>query len=306
MPRLHAARAQTHVLVLGQIEVSTSLYFDFLEASPEAVVAFRAPTRLAVDGPHLVAADLVVLVRTLHRFWDEGVIAFLTAAGVPWVYFTDDNFQALAAERDASSFFTAARMRRALAGAAEVWASTPALAAALEPLHPAVKDWGPVLDPVLAVAALRPDAPLTVAIAGGDFRVGGLAGAPVSQLAAIAGRQPLRLLATPAVAQALAPQLPGAEIVTQPNERSFRQFIRQWRRHGVHILLHPAGHTANAAFKCPTAVLTAGYLGAVPVVADEPAYLGWGEPEGVVRLGDDGEGLAEVASRVGGRGLAGR
>ncbi|HEX3918109.1 MAG TPA: glycosyltransferase [Caulobacteraceae bacterium] len=287
-----------HVLVFGQIEVSTSLYFDFLEASTDIAVAFRAPTRLAVDAPHLAAADLVVLVRTLHRFWDEGVIAFLKAAGVPWVYFTDDNFQALAAERDAPTFFTAARMRRALAGAAEAWASTPALAEALAPLHPAMRAWGPVLDPALAVQASRRGEPLTVAIAGGDFRVGGLAGAPVRQLAAIAERQPLRVIATPAIVRALSPRLSGAEIVTQPIERSFRQFIRQWRRYGIDILLHPAGATANAAYKCPTAVLTAGYLGALPIVADEPAYQGWGEAEGVVRFGGDGEGLAAAARRV--------
>jgi hypothetical protein len=287
-----------HVLVFGQIEVSTSLYFDFLEASPDVSVAFRAPTRLAVDAPHLAGADLVVLVRTLHRFWDEGVIGFLETAGMPYVYFTDDNFQALAAERGAPSFFNPKRMRRALAGAAEVWASTPALAAALEPLHGAVRVWGPVLDPVIAAPPRQPGAPLTVAIAGGDFRVSGLGGAPVRQLAALAGRGPLRLIATPAVARALVPQLPGVEIVIQPNERSFRQFVRQWRRHGVDILVHPAGATANAAYKCPTAALTAGYLGAVPVVADEPAYQGWGEAEGVVRLGEDGDGLAEVASRM--------
>jgi hypothetical protein len=260
-------------------------------------VAFRAPTRLAVDAPHLAAADLVVLVRTLHRFWDEGVIAFLEAAGAPWVYFTDDNFQALAAERGAPTFFTAAHMGRALAGAAEVWASTPALAAVLAPLHPAVKVWGPVLDPALGGPSPQPGDPLTIAIAGGDFRAGGLAGAPL-RLAAIAERQPLRIIATPAIARALAPQLPTAEIVTRPNERSFRQFIQQWRRHRIDILLHPAGVTANAAYKCPTAVLTAGYLGAAPVVADEPAYQDWGEAEGVVRLGGDGEGLAAVAGRV--------
>ena len=73
-PRL----AGVDVLVLGQIEVSTSLYFDFLEAAPDVTVAFRAFTSLAIDAPHLAGAGLVVLVRTLHRFWDEGVIDFLT------------------------------------------------------------------------------------------------------------------------------------------------------------------------------------------------------------------------------------
>jgi hypothetical protein len=82
-----------------------------------------------------------------------------------------------------------------------------------------------------------------------------------------------------------------------PKERSFRQFVRQWRRHGVDLLLHPAGATTNAPYKCPTAVVVAGYLRAVPVVADEPAYDGWGETEGVVRIGE--RGLIEAARGVG-------
>jgi len=284
-----------HVLVLGQIEVSTSLYFDFLEASGDVAVGFRAFTRLSVDAAHLAAADLVILVRTLHRFWDEGVIAFLEAAGTPWVWFTDDNFQALAAERDAPSFFAPGRVARALAGAAEVWASTPALAAALEATHPRVALWGPVLDPALAGAPPAPAGVLTVAISGGDFRVAGLSGAAVDGLRAIAARQPLRVIATEAAAGALAASLPGAEIVARPMQRSFRQFVRTWRRFAIDILLHPAGPTANAPYKCPTATIVAGYLGAVPVVADEPAYAGWGEAEGLLRLAAAGEGLVEAA-----------
>ena len=45
-------------------------------------------------------------------------------------------------------------------------------------------------------------------------------------------------------------------------------------------------------------MIVAGYLGAAPVVADEPAYQGWGENEGVLRLGDDAMGLIRAASGV--------
>jgi hypothetical protein len=283
------------VVVLGQIEVSTSLYFDFLEAQDEVSVGFRPLTGLGVDGAHLAAADLVILVRELHRFWDEGVIDFLRAAGTPFIYFTDDNFLALQGER--SGFYTARRMRRALAGAREVWASTPALAAALAPLHPTIRVWCPVLDPALHQPAPAPSGKLTIALAGGDFRLGGLDGAPMEQLRALVSDQAVKLVVTEAAADVLGPALPGAEIVRMAGERSFRQFVRQWRRHGVDLLLHPAGATANAPYKCPTAVIVAGYLGAIPVVADEPAYDGWGEAEGVLRIGEDG--LAAAA-----RGLA--
>jgi hypothetical protein len=286
------------VLVLGQIEVSTSLYFDFLETAPDVTVAFRAFTSLDIDAPHLAAAGLVVLVRTLDRFWDEGVIDFLTAAGTPFVWFTDDNFLALRGEGDASIFYAARRMRRALARAAAVWASTEPLAAAHRPLHPAVKVWGPVLDPLLQDGAPPADGPLTVVLPGGDFRASGLEGEPIERLRAMAEAEPVRVVATEAAAKALAPALGAAQIVVLPQERSFRQFVRRWTSFGPDILLHPAGATANGPFKCPTAVIVAGYLGAAPVVADEPAYAGWGDNEGVLELGADAMGLIRAASGV--------
>ena len=283
------------VLVLGQIEVSTSLYFDVLESLPDASVGFRPLTDLAIDAPHLAAADLVVLVRELHRFWDEGVIAFLDTVQVPYVYFTDDNFLELRAEGDAPSFYSEGRVRRALRRAAGVWVSTMALAFVYAKLNPTVDIWRPALDPALiAPAPPRPDK-LTIAIAGGDFRVSGLAGPALERLQGIAAAGPLRLIVTEAWARPLAEALPGVEIVTLPTERSFRQFVRQWRRFGVDILLHPAGATRNAPYKCPTAVIVAAYLGATPVVASEPAYDGWGVSSGVAQLGPTGFGLAVIA-----------
>jgi hypothetical protein len=114
----------------------------------------------------------------------------------------------------------------------------------------------------------------------------------------MAAAEPVRVVATAAAAKALAPELGAAEIEAPPMERSFRQFVRRWRRYGPDILLHPEGATTNAPYKCPTAVIVAGYLGAAPVVADEPAYAGWGEREGVLRLGDDAMGLIRAASGV--------
>jgi hypothetical protein len=187
-------------------------------------------------------------------------------------------------------------MRAALAKAAAVWTSTEALAAAHLWLHPQVEVWKPALDPHLRQTLPGSAGPLTIALAGGDFRLSGLAGAPLDQLRRIGDR--LRLVVTPAAAQMLRPALPGVEIIVPPPERSFRQFVRAWRRFAPDILLHPAGATANAPFKTPTAAIVAGYLGAIPVVADEPAYGGWGETEGVLRLGADGEGIASGAAQV--------
>jgi hypothetical protein len=150
---------------------------------------------------------------------------------------------------------------------------------------------------------------LTISIPGGDFRLAALDAMLLDRLREIAEGPGLRLVATPAGATALRPALPGAEIVAQPPERSFRQFVRAWRRFAPDLLVHPAGSTPNAPFKCPTAAIVAGYLGAVPVVADEPAYQGWDEAQGVLRLSADGEGLASAAQRardVAWRGAMGR
>jgi len=170
------------------------------------------------------------------------------------------------------------------------------VAAAHRPLHPRVRVWGPVLDPVLRAPSPPAADMLTVALAGGDFRLAGLEGAPIAQLKAISETQDLRLVVTQGAAKALAPALERAEIVALPPERSFRQFVRRWRRFAPDVLLHPAGATSNAPFKCPTAVIVAGYLGAVPVVAEEPAYDGWGGAEGVIGLGGDAGGLAHAAA----------
>jgi hypothetical protein len=294
----HGAQAgpAPSVLVFGQLTVSTSLYFDALQSRAGAAVRFRAPTRLAVDAPHLASADLVVLVRDLHRFHDEGVTELLERLGVPYVYFTDDNFQILRGEGLASRFYQPHRVRAALLGAAEVWASTAPLAEALRPLHPRVRAWEPVLDPVLAAPPSPRPGPLTIAFSGGDFRLPGFRGAPLERLRRLSRELPLRLLLTPGAARQLADELAGAEIIISPIEPSFRQFIYRWRAFGVDILLHPAGATANAPFKCPTAAITAGYLGAIPVVDDEPAYSGWHEADGLLRFGDDAQGLDDAVT----------
>jgi len=292
-----AASTRPKLLMLGPLEVSMSLYFDFLEAEAGVCAGFRPFTSLAVDAAHLAGADLVVLVRDLARFWDEGVVAFLDAIGAPYVWFTDDNFLALRSEGGASRFFSESRMRRALEGAVALWASTPALAKALAPLHERIETWGPVIDPALKPPPPRAG-PLTIALAGGDFRLPGLRAGLNDRLRALAQEAPLRLLATPAAGERLRRDIAAAEVVVLPPEPSFRQFIRAWGAFAPDILLHPAGATANAAFKCPTAAIVAHHLGAAPAVTDEPAYAGWGEAEGVSVLAADGDGLELLAQAV--------
>jgi hypothetical protein len=289
------AQSKPRVLVFGKVDVSVSLYFDFLRELTSISVGYRQRTRLSADAPHLAAASLVILVRDLDRFWDEGVIDFLDRAGVPYVFFWDDYFITLRAERRASIFFTEARIRRALRGARALWASTPALAEVSAPLHERVEVWSPARDSVLEAALTRPGPVLAVAVAGGDFRLGGLRTRFLDTLEAAAVRAPVRLLVRPSAVPALADKARGVSLIAAPTDESFPQFIRAWRAAGVDILLHPEGDTRGTPFKCPTSAFVAHYLGAVPVVAPEPAYADWSQADGVLV---EGAGHTELAAAI--------
>ena len=71
-----------------------------------------------------------------------------------------------------------------------------------------------------------------------------------------------------------------------PFEPDFPRFVAAWRAAEPDILVHPPGQTANLAMKGPGTLLAALYLGAAPVVADEPAYSGLGIAQGVLRADD--------------------
>jgi hypothetical protein len=275
------------VLVFGKLDVTCSLYFDFLLGAADVRVQYRQRLRLSVDAPHFAHADLVVLVRALDRYWNEGVIAFLERAGVPFVYFWDDYFIVLRAEGFATRFFNAPRMRRALKAARALWASTAALAEASRDLHPDVVLWPPVFDPRLTAPPAPPTEPLTFAVVGGDFRLDGLRSRFIEALSAASARRPLRLLVRPSAVKALGDTGSGLAVETAAQQESFVQFLRTWRAKAPHIVLHPPGATAGKRYKCPTAAIVAAYLGTVPLVADEEAYADWGEADGVVRIGSD-------------------
>jgi hypothetical protein len=67
---------------------------------------------------------------------------------------------------------------------------------------------------------------------------------------------------------------------------NFDRFVSAWRKARPHILVHPPGATRNIAYKGPGVLLVALYLGAAPIVADEPAFEGIGAANGVLRVGN--------------------
>jgi hypothetical protein len=78
----------------------------------------------------------------------------------------------------------------------------------------------------------------------------------------------------------------------------FRRFVLEWQRLAPAVVLHPYGETANIANKSLGSILAAAYLGAIPIVGDEPAYAGIGESEGVLKAKPDVANWGEQIARA--------
>jgi hypothetical protein len=63
----------------------------------------------------------------------------------------------------------------------------------------------------------------------------------------------------------------------------FEEFLARWYEFGIDVLIHPPGITGNAPYKCNTILLTAWYLGAIPIVDDEPAFRDLDQRDGVLK-----------------------
>jgi hypothetical protein len=76
--------------------------------------------------------------------------------------------------------------------------------------------------------------------------------------------------------------LAGAKFELLPAHEDFAAFVALWRSRSPQILVHPPVESANVPYKTPSIVLIASLLGAVPIVAAEPAFAGLSESQGVV------------------------
>jgi hypothetical protein len=274
-----AAAGDDRCLVFyGEHTASLSLYLDGLPDDLAARVSVLPPRRLEADLPVLAGAGLVVFVRGFEHVWRSGLLTALEHAGVPCAWFTDDDLTALRHDQPGFAFYTDARVREFAGRMVAVIGTSPTLCAQLGSFHSAVLHWPCVLDErLIAPSGIRGNGPPRVACVGGAFRAGGLHRVVLPALDALPGA---RLL----LADGLAAKVPGAHVL--PFEPDFARFVAAWRAAEADILLHPPGRTANLAMKGPGTLLVALYLGAAPVVADEPAYAGLGVAQGVLRTDD--------------------
>jgi hypothetical protein len=204
---------------------------------------------------------------------------------VPYAWFIDDNFTALRGEVPSLAYYDDAAVRRFVARSAAVLASTPALADALRSLGANTLAWPCIFDETLArpIAEAMHTDPLRLAVIGGPFRRASLIEDVWPAVQSLNGSGRMTLYGRPDVLR----DLDTSVIRRLPIEGSLRQFVFRWRGAGCAAVLHPAGRTVNLPFKSPATVLASRYLGAVPIVANEPAYSGLGENEGVL-IADSG------------------
>lgn len=268
------------VLIYGPPDQSVSQYFDGLPPEERSHLRFLVPADPVSDLPHLIAAGLIVIVRGFEYLAKCGTLDLLDAMQVPYAWFIDDNLTVMSGEEPSFAYYDDATVRRFVARTTAVLASTPALAEALRPLGANTLAWPCIFDETLArpiTDAMRTDR-LRLAVIGGPFRRASLIGDVWPAVQSLNGAGGMTLYGRPDTLSGL----DASCIRRLPIEESFRQFVFRWRGAGCATVLHPAGRTLNLPFKSPATMLASCYLGAVPIVANEPAYSDLSENEGVL------------------------
>lgn len=273
------AKAPT-VIVYGACDASTMLYLDAFSRCEGMNLRFLRPSSPTADLAWLTAASAVIMVRNIESHIRSGLAGLLRRLEIPVFWFVDDDFTVLAREgRPTFAFYDLPAFTEGVAQFSGLIASTAQLGEALtktlglDPrnvriLSPRVSPWWPT----------PPQKTWGVGIIGGTFRGEALRDELPGALADI-GPAP-RIVAS----DNLRPFLKGIAAQWEPFEPDFLTFLHRWQRQAPAVILHPPGRTSNLANKSIATILVAHSIGAVPIVADEPAYDGWGEAEGVLKL----------------------
>jgi len=265
---------RTPIVFYGEYTASLSLYLDGLGGDDS--FSILSPSNLTLDFERLASAGLVVHVRGFEHAERSGLDSALARLGLPRAWFTDDDLTALHGEQPGFQHYSEARVGGFAGRMIALIATTPALCTRLRAFHANVLHWPCVLDEALVPSTACDRAgPLRVGVIGGDFRRSGLHDVVMP---ALNGMRGVELV----VAEPIGTGIPGA--LRLPFEPDFRRFIAGWRAAGPAIIAHPPGRSRNLAAKSAGVLLASLYLGAVPVVADEPAFADLGASEGVIRV----------------------
>lgn len=266
------------ILVYGRLGASTSLYFDGLPADIAAQLRFLEPGDLFSDLTWLAAASLVIITRGFEHTLATGVVDLLEEIGTPMLWFTDDDFVALAGEEPSLGYYRADAVRNFARRMSGIGVTSAGLAHAMSGFHTNILLFPCVLDTDLwRVRPRAPAEPLGGGVIGGAFRRRSF----LNHVLPAARHIGLGLVAGGDLARGRS----QAQIL--PFQFDFRRFVLDWQAIAPAILLHPYGDTANIASKGPGSLLAAAYLGAIPIVGDESAYAELGEDQGVLKATAD-------------------
>lgn len=290
--------AAPSVIVYGAADASTMLYFDAFSRCHGVNLRFLHPSRPLADLGWLTAASAVIIPRHIEPHLASGLVGLLRRVGVPVYWFVDDDLTALAEDGFRGFGFYGGPDFAAGVGQFDgVIASTPQLADRLDTrLVNGVGHRVPIgirpprISPHWPAAQAEGDG---IGLIGGSFRGAALRDELLPALQA--APRPLRVIAS----DNLRPFLGSLSVAWEPFEPDFLTFLHRWIRQAPAMIVHPPGKTSNLPNKSIATILVAHSLGAVPIVADEPAFAGWGTDQGVLRLepGNWAKALRQAADR---------
>jgi hypothetical protein len=285
-----AASALPVVSVYGDCNASVSLYF--VSESPQLRhLRFIEPAgNTWYENSQLATSDAVIFVREFLSERQSSALRFCRLAEIPHLYFCDDNFHALRGEDSAWDAYSLDRMRSELTTFRAVLVSSRELRNFFveNVLHASVHVLSPVFDESLfekvrrVREAAHDDDALRISYFGGPFRNAALLRDVFPSLEILPETVRLQVRET----RERYPLTPFSIEFAAPI-LGFSHFLETWSRFRPAVVVHPSGATGNIRYKSDNAVLVACYLGAVPILADEPAYEGIRNADGIEKAGAD-------------------
>ena len=268
------------ILVYGGLEASVSLYFEGLPADLQRQIRFYSPCDPISDLPHLAAASAIIIVRDFEYMATNGLLELLDVMDVPLFWFTDDHLESLRPEYPAFRYYDSAAMKSFLSRVRGILVSSPTLVDIYRKMHASVTLWPLVFDETLAAQPFPETGPpgFRLGAFGGDFRRDSLRQdvMPAIRKLQVGASTSLYLRSD------LARGIETGEAVSMPFDSSYRQFVFRWQQLQLNAVVHPFGATRNILYKSFGSLLTARYLGAIPLVAAESIQQQLGEEEGVL------------------------
>lgn len=281
------------IIVLSPPDATCALYFDRFHRAAGLNLRILPPVAMGSAMIWLTQASAVIIPRGIAELVADGTTALLHRLRIPVFWFLDDDVFALAQEYPAFAPYLSPDFRPLDRGITGIITSTPALAEALKsrlslPNPPLILPPGPSADWPRPPTTAAPVA----AVVGGAFRGQGLRDIVLPALRRAA---PDLRLAAP---HSLRPFLSDSPAQFLPFEGDFLRFLHLWQALRPAVLLHPPGRSTNMPNKSSATLFVAHALGAVPVVAQEPAFDGWDETMGVLvaRPGDWDAALCRAAN----------